>query len=188
MNNYQRHDVEPNPSPLSFKEIDTVYIHKSLNFEQIQRASKTPVEVIEWLNPSYTKNFIPVDKEPVCLFLPKTGVIHFVRAVNQLNESHPPMSKAMPLGDKTNRESFVHHVTKGEFFHKIAIDNECRISDIVYWNNLPNRNLYIDQRLVVWRPKKEEKFFFIADEPTRYKAVLNLNNYYTDNRIKKLYQ
>ncbi|MCG8581424.1 MAG: transglycosylase SLT domain-containing protein [Bacteroidales bacterium] len=188
MNNYHRHDVKPVTAPLSFNEVDTVYIHKSLNFEQIHQASKTPLEVVEWLNPSYTKNFIPVGKEPVCLFLPKKGVIHFVRAVNELKEANPPLSKAMPLGDKSNRESFVHQVEKGEFFHKIAIDNECRISDIVYWNNLPNRNLYIDQRLIVWRPKKVEKFFFIADEPTTYKAVLYLDNYYTDNRIKKLYQ
>ncbi|WP_262326626.1 lytic transglycosylase domain-containing protein [Carboxylicivirga litoralis] len=188
MNNYQRHDVTLNPAPLTFKEVDTVYIHKSLSFEQIHQAAQTPLEVVEWLNPSYTKNYIPVYDEPVCLFLPKKGVIHFVRAVHELEAENPPISKAMPIGDKTDRESFVHQVRKGEFFHKIAIDNECRISDIIYWNNLPNRNLYINQRLIVWRPKKEEKYFFVAHEPTTYKAVLYLNNYYSDNRIKQLYQ
>ncbi|MBK3517915.1 lytic transglycosylase domain-containing protein [Carboxylicivirga marina] len=179
MNNYKRHDVKVNPAPLSFKEVDTVYIHQSLTFEQIHQASQTPLEVIEWLNPSYTKSYIPVTDKAVCVFLPKNGVIHFVRAEKNLKKAMPPVSRSLPVGDKSNRSSFVHVVSKGEFFHKIAIDNECRISDIMHWNNLPNRNLYIDQRLLVWRPVKKEKYFFVTKENHHEKPVLKMPRYYS---------
>lgn len=189
MNNYQKHDISPNPAMLKFDEVDTVYIHKSLTFNQIEKASQTSREIIEWLNPSYKKGYIPVNNQAVCLFLPKKGVIHFVRAQKLLEEATPPLSKALPVGDKNGREKIVHEVSKGEFFHKIAIDNHCRISDIMYWNKLPNRNLYIDQKLIVWRPKKKDGYFFVTEEVFKTnKPVLKVNRLYSDNQIKKLYQ
>jgi membrane-bound lytic murein transglycosylase D len=181
MHNYQRHDVEAKPALLNFNEVDTVYIHKSLTFEQIQEASQTPLEVIEWLNPSYIKNYVPVHNEAVCIFLPKNGVINFVRAEKELNQSLAPVSKALPVGDKSGRELVIHVVSRGEFFHKIAIDNHCRISDIMYWNDLGNRNLYVNQRLRVWKPVQEDKFFFVTQEKLKYKPMLNIDQLYSDN-------
>lgn len=188
MNNYQRHDIVANPAMLKFNEVDTVYIHKSLSFEQIEQASKTPIKIIEWLNPSYTKRYIPVHEAPVCLFLPKKGMIHFVRAIKQLEEADKPITTASPIGDTTGREQVVHVVSKGEFFHKIAINNHCRISDIMHWNNMKNRNLYVDQKLVVWRPKKVNPYFFVATDNHNDKAILNVNAFVSAFPKKKQHQ
>lgn len=181
MNNYQRHDVVATPAPLKFDEVDTVYIHKSLTFEQIKEASQTSMEIIEWLNPSYTQKYIPVNNTAVPVFLPKSGVLKFVRAEKALRNAEAPVSEALPVGDKTGRRLAVHVVSKGEFFHKIAIDNECRISDIIYWNDLPNRNLYVNQRLWVWRPVKRQEYFFVADEKLSVKPRLRVDNGYVVN-------
>ncbi len=185
MNNYQRHEVKANPALIKFDEVDTVYIHKSLTFEQIQKASQTPMEMIEWLNPSYTKNYIPVGEQAVCLFLPKKGVLKFVRAQRLLDEGSVPLSAVLPVGDKSGRRLAIHVVQKGEFFHKIAIDNECRISDIMYWNKLPNRKLYVAQKLQVWRPVEQNPFFFVAEEQLKVKPMLRLGvAYLADNEIR----
>ncbi|WP_439183922.1 transglycosylase SLT domain-containing protein [Carboxylicivirga taeanensis] len=175
MNNYQRHDVSANPPMVKFDEVDTVYIHKSLTFDQIQTAAQVPMEVVEWLNPAYTKKYIPVDGEAVCIFLPKSGVLNFVRAEKSLIGAMAPGSITAPVGDKSGRQHTVHIVRKGEFFHKIAIDNHCRISDIIYWNNLPNRNLYIDQELIVWKPVERSAYFFVTEEARQIKPVLYIN-------------
>lgn len=188
MNNYQRHDIAANPPVLKFNEVDTVYINKSLTFDQIQQASKTSLETIEWLNPSYIRNYIPVGEEPVQLFLPKKGMIHFVRAEKDLQPSKPPMSVKLPIGDKTGRESFVHTVGRGEFFHKIAIDNHCRISDIMHWNNMKSRRLLAYQKLVVWRPKKVVEFFFVTTEKFTDKPQLRVNGLYTNAQTISDYQ
>ncbi|WP_430810763.1 MULTISPECIES: transglycosylase SLT domain-containing protein [unclassified Carboxylicivirga] len=188
MNNYRRHEVEATPPPLHFQEVDTVYIHKSLSFEQIQRASETPLDIIQWLNPAYTRDYIPVSEQPACLFLPKTNILKFVRAEKELNEATPPLSSTPPIGDKTGRQRTVHKVQKGEFFHKIAIDNHCRISDIMLWNNLSSKNLFIDQQLVVWTPYQEEKFFFVTQQAGDDKPMLHIENLYTNNPIDKQYQ
>ncbi len=187
MNNYERHDIAVDAVPVKFDEIDTVYIHKSLNFEQIEEASKIPREVIQWLNPSYTKNYIPVYDEPVCLFLPKKGVIHFIRAEKYLEEAEEQVVN-QEIGSKVGRERIIHVVSKGEFFHKIAIDNHCRISDIMYWNGMKNRNLYIDQKLVIWRPKKEKPFFFIAKDCFREKPVLDTSSFLSNSQNKRPHQ
>ncbi|TRX64595.1 lytic transglycosylase domain-containing protein [Carboxylicivirga sp. M1479] len=183
MNNYEKHDVEKKPAILNFNEVDTVFIHKSLSFDQIAKASKTPIEVVEWLNPSYTKSFIPVNDQAVCVFLPKKGMLHFVRAVNDLSEAQKPTSKIVPVGDVTGKESTVHIVQKGEFFHKIAIDNNCRISDIMHWNNLKSRRLLIDQKLIVWRPKKAPKVFFVTEVIESDKPVIQINQLYSYQQI-----
>ena len=185
MNNYRRHDIKANQAVLKFDEVDTVYIHKSLNFDQIVQASQTPLKVIQWLNPSYTKDYIPVYEEPVCLFLPKKGMIHFIRAEKHMEEARAPVSKAGAIGDKTGREKIIHVVSKGEFFHKIAIDNRCRIDDIMYWNKMENRNLYINQKLVVWRPKTTNPFFFIVTDNHDDRPVLDVSSFLSDNQIRK---
>lgn len=183
MNNYHRHDITPKKPTISFDEVDTVYINKSLSFTQIHKASKVPVDVIEWLNPAYIRNYIPVDNNPVMLFLPKSGIGNFINAEDSLVEELLPVGVSPPVGDKTGREPITHVVKKGEFFHKIAIDNHCRIDDIIYWNNLKSRNLYVNQKLMVWRPVKENRFFFITSEGKSEKLKLHINRLLVDNDI-----
>ncbi|MCU4174586.1 transglycosylase SLT domain-containing protein [Carboxylicivirga sp. N1Y90] len=164
MNNYDRHEVTPNDAPISFNKIDTVVIHKSLSFEQICTASDTDIELIRWLNPAYTKDFVPVESEPVGIFLPKEKVVQFIQNEKLLKEQVAPIAKSKPVGDTSERFKSSHKVQKGEFFHKIAIQYQCRISDVMHWNKLRNRNLLIGQQLVVWKPKFEQRFFFVSDE------------------------
>ncbi len=182
MTNYERHELAAKPLDIKFSDVDTVYIHKSLSFQQISNASKTPVEQIEWLNPSYLKKFIPVASTPVMVFLPKEGALNFAKAEHLLLKSVPPVAQVLPVGDTSNREKIIHIVKKGEFFHKIAIDNQCRISDIMLWNKMKNRNLYIDQKLVVWRPSETLDSFFVTNESMEYKPQLRINQIISDNR------
>lgn len=164
MNNYERHEVYPNKAPISFNNIDTVHIHKSLSFEQISTAADTDIELLRWLNPAYTKDFVPVESESVSIFLPKKNVVQFIQQEKLLKEQVAPISKSKPIGDIAKRTKSSHIVQKGEFFHKIAMLYQCRISDVMHWNKLKNRNLLIGQRLVVWKPKAEQRFFFVHEE------------------------
>ncbi len=134
MNNYERHDIVEKPALITFDQVDTVCITKSLSFQQIISASGTTDALFRWLNPSYTKSFIPVYDKPVCIFLPKANIPAFVRAEKSLKNQEAPLAVANPVGSTEGRVKQYHIVGKGEFFHKIAIDYSCRISDIMFWN------------------------------------------------------
>lgn len=164
MNNYSRHDVEPTPPLITYSEVDTVYTTKPLSFKQISMCSGTSIEVIKWLNPSYKKDYIPFSQDPVMLFLPKKDIMNFIKSEKQMKESKGPLVKVYPIGDITGRVKTTHYVARGEYFHKIALTYRCRISDIMKWNNMHNREIRAGQKLIVWKPEKDERFFFVTEE------------------------
>jgi len=164
MNNYQKHEIEPRGPRLKFDAVDTVFIHKSLTFQQIEKASGVCLDLVRWLNPSYVKDYIPVFDEPVRLFLPKENVTQFIQGEKVLKPALAPQVTVAPVGCTSQREQILYVVKKGEFFHKIAINHSCRISDIMHWNAMRSRHLSIGQSLVIWQPRAENHFFFVTSE------------------------
>ena len=128
------YDIVEKPALITFDQVDTVCITKSLSFQQIISASGTTDALFRWLNPSYTKSFIPVYDKPVCIFLPKANIPAFVRAEKSLKNQEAPLAVANPVGSTEGRVKQYHIVGKGEFFHKIAIDYSCRISVITSYS------------------------------------------------------
>ncbi len=161
MNYAENYDIDDVPSKYSFNEIDTIFIRKTLSFKQIANASGSNVDEIAFLNPTYTKEYIPVDSKPVSVFLPKKNIEAFVKNENQVyGESKEFKSETV----FENREKIIHIVAKGEYFHKIAINYECTIEEIMEWNHLKTKNLHPGQALEIWKEKKDSRFFFIRDE------------------------
>ena len=164
MNNYQKHEIQPKEPRLKFDQVDTVYIHKSLTFQQVESASGVCMDVMRWLNPSFVKDFIPVYDEPVRLFIPKENVTRFIQGEKNLKPALAPQVAVTPIGCTSQRERVLYRVKKGEFFHKIAINHSCRISDIMHWNDMQSRHLSIGQSLVIWQPQPKNHFFFVTSE------------------------
>ncbi len=164
MNNYNRHEVTANPPLLTFNDVDTVYVSKPLTFQQVSKASGTSIDILRWLNPSFSKDFIPANDEPTRIFLPKSNIVNFVKSEKSLEEAGGPVVNIIPIGDTSGRKKVKHIVSKGEYFHKIAIDHYCRISDIMQWNKMKNRDLFIGQQLTVWHPFKDDRYFFVTEE------------------------
>ncbi len=161
MNYAENYDIDEVPAKYSFNEIDTVFIRKALSFKQIAEACGANMDEISFLNPTYTKEFIPVESKPVSVFLPKKNISAFVR-----NESHIYGESKQPavITVLQNKEKITHTVAKGEYFHKIAITYECTIEDIMKWNHLNTKDLHPGQLLEIWKDKDDNRFFFIRDE------------------------
>ena len=119
--------------------------------------------MVKWLNPVFTKDFIPAAILPVRLFLPTSSMSDFIKNEPKLLPATYSGISVVPVGDTRNRRKTECTVKKGEFFHKIAITYRCRISDIVYWNNLKSRNLYPGQKLTVWEFVPDDSFFIIDE-------------------------
>ncbi|MCW3804041.1 lytic transglycosylase domain-containing protein [Plebeiibacterium marinum] len=157
----ENYDIEELPAKYSFHETDTVVIHQTLSFQQIANASGTTIEEVSFLNPTYTKGVIAVKSKPVSIFLPKKSIEQFVKNEPAIYGREQVQNN---VNEPSNLEKVYHYVEKGEYFHKIAINYECTIEDIMKWNSLKTKNLHPGQKLVIWKSKDYNRFFFVRDE------------------------
>jgi membrane-bound lytic murein transglycosylase D len=154
MNHLEEHQIKPRPAGVGFSGTDTLNIHYAASFEQIASHIDVPVETLEKLNPVYRRNFIPNMSEPATLILPKDKVVAFLKKENQIFKSKPMASASGDsnpnLPEDQGKKKLIHTVNKGEYFHKIAMKYQCTIDQIRRWNDLPDNNLQVGQKLEIW--------------------------------------
>ena len=163
MNTYNLYDIEPVKFKYSRSDIDTVYLKKSITFENIGNITGLSLDDIKTLNPMYIKEYIPVTNYQKLIYLPCYLIPRFISEVESIperNQVHKNSNK-----DTSKLIKNIHIVEKGEYCHKIAMKYRCTVEDILNWNNLDNKDLSEGQRLVVYVLPPPNKFFFIAEEP-----------------------
>lgn len=153
MNHYGSYDIKSGVSDFSYDELHTTRINGGISFQQIQELTGITVEELRQLNPSYKMDYIPLGSESVRIVLPENRIeIFHQKQPFFRTEEQPPVPNINTLGDTTNRKKQTHIVAPGEFFHQIAMKYECRIEDLMYWNKMEDKSLYVGQSLVVWKP------------------------------------
>ncbi|WP_075601599.1 lytic transglycosylase domain-containing protein [Saccharicrinis aurantiacus] len=152
---YDTPNLEPN---YVFSDLDTVYVHKKISFDEI--VSRTGIDLVELqqLNPMFTKNIIPNREKPTCLFLPKKYISRFIETGS--NVELKKLKKEYPL---PRTKKIIHTVVKGEYFHKIAIMHRCTIEDILHWNHLKSKDIHPGQRLTIWVPSYNNHFSILKE-------------------------
>ncbi len=153
MNFLDKHELKPEEVEFEYFETDTVEIHYETSFELISKALDIPVKKLQELNPIYRKNVIPNMPEAAVLVLPKDKVLAFLKKEKSIYESRPLVhneKKNDSISDNKNKVKVSHTVKKGEYFHKIAMNYGCTIEEIKKWNNLPDNNLNVGQKLDIW--------------------------------------
>ncbi len=161
MSYFKNYDIENKPAKFGFNQLDTVYIQKSISFEQISTIVGISIDDLSFLNPVFTKETIPVNEDPVRLFIPQDFASTFVQKEPELykyqerNRATQNTYKTIPIE---------HIVQKGEYFHKIAINYHCTVEDIMKWNKLKNKEIHPGQKLIIQVKDNSNKFFFIKEE------------------------
>ena len=154
MNHLKAHQITPGQTTFRHQDTDTLNIHYAASFEKIASEIDLPIETLKNLNPVYRRNFIPNMSQPATLILPKDKVVTFLKNEKQIFKSKPFPNTLMEPVDKNPRDQgkkkLVHVVKKGEYFHKIAMKYNCTIEQIRRWNELPDNNLQVGQKLDIW--------------------------------------
>lgn len=162
MNYYDLHNVVPAQLPYTFDDLDTVYVNKSLSFEQLTRATGVDRETLQTLNPCYIKDYIPYDDTPMLLILPKANVSRYLRNEPRLRPDTEP--DLVGYFGETEEVETVHVVTAGEYLHKIAMQYNTTAEKIMEWNSLTTKDIKIGQKLTIVQFEPRRKFFFIVEE------------------------
>ncbi len=161
MKYYSNYDIKQPQLKYNFNDLDTIFIQQSISFDVISNIVGISKEDLSFLNPIFTKEIIPVNQQAVRLFIPKEYSSTFVKKEPLLYQGENRMQTQNPQSQLTK---VIHIVAKGEYFHKIAIEHECTIDDIMKWNNLNSKEIHPNQQLIIWKKNNPQKYFFIKDE------------------------
>ncbi|MBU2938037.1 LysM peptidoglycan-binding domain-containing protein [Lacinutrix sp. C3R15] len=150
----EEHGFKPVKPEFQYIETDTIHVKQMITLDQVSEATGVQIEALQFLNPSYKLDIIPVVKgENYTLRLPRDVVGKFVNN----EEAFYALAKAefdkreKPLPQFFNSESKTRYtVRSGDYLGKIARKFGVRISQLKQWNGLRSNNLKIGQRLTIY--------------------------------------
>lgn len=153
----KEHGFEEFHPKVPFMETDTVRVKKMITFDQISEALDVDMETLQFFNPSYKLDVVPVVKgENYVLRLPIRDMGTFVANEDTIyaiaEKEMQKVEKPLPELVQANTQ-IRHRVKSGEFLGRIAEKYGVRVSDIKRWNGLRNNNIRAGQRLLIYPGK-----------------------------------
>ena len=157
MNNAAEHNLYPIEPLTTFFEYDTVYVKEEVSFEQISEALEIDMDLLTFLNPRYTRKFIPKSDKPSILYLPQNKVGLFIENEEVVYTYNEPSSDVLAAieneASRIREMTAIHTVRNGEYLGLIAERYHVGVSEIKAWNNLRSNNLNIGQKLTIYTKK-----------------------------------
>jgi membrane-bound lytic murein transglycosylase D len=141
----------------TYKETDTIIVKQMITLDQVSEVTGVEMEELQFLNPSYKLDIIPVIKgENYTLRLPRSVIGPFVNneaqiyayAKAEFDKREKPLPQFFNADSKT-----VYRVRSGDYLGRIARRYGVRVSQIKQWNGLRSNNISIGQRLTIY-PRK----------------------------------
>ena len=133
---------------------DTVYVKQMIALDQVAELTDTKIEVLQYLNPSYKLDIIPVlTHKSYALRLPLAKVGDFIQNETQIYATAKAEFEARekPLPQFFEIDSKIRYSVKsGDYLGKIARNFRVRVSQIKQWNGLRTNDLKIGQRLTIY--------------------------------------
>lgn len=141
MHYYQDHGLVPVYPSYELQLSRTVKIHSAIDFRTIANMADVSVAVIERLNPGYYRQFIPANRGGHYLILPEAAMNRF--------KQNDQLSSTTAIAFNGVRNQTTHLVGSGDTLETLAKRFNCKVSDIQYWNNLTQKQLYFRQEIVI---------------------------------------
>lgn len=161
---YQEHDLVPIYPDSEFQLTERVKVYDQLSFEDIERITGTPMYIIEYLNPSYKRKYIPANYQGSNLVLPQERMSVFKnlyqlpdseRRLFTVGEKIAAPRKSISIPSTTIRLDY--KVEIGDEIEEIASAFRCAPEDIKKWNRLTSSKLRYGQKIIVYIDKATMK-------------------------------
>ncbi|MGB5418244.1 LysM peptidoglycan-binding domain-containing protein, partial [Algibacter sp.] len=153
----EQHGFKRYKPELAYFETDTVRVKHMITLDHVSEATGTPIEELQFLNPSYKLDIIPYIKgENYALRLPRDVVGTFVNNEDKIYAFAKTEfdTREKPIPQFSNAESKTkYRVKSGDYLGKISRLYGVRVSDIKKWNGLRSNDLKIGQNLTIY-PRK----------------------------------
>jgi membrane-bound lytic murein transglycosylase D len=160
---FEDHKLKPDYPELDLQITETIQVYDNHSFYRIAQVTGLPLDIIEALNPSYKKGYIPSSREGNYLTLP-IRVMEAFKAF--IVASRPDSKQFMPVfsgpvyftrpadQEKPSYVRSTYTVLEGETLRSIAGDLKVSVHQIKAWNKLKSNELSVGQELIVFTPEK----------------------------------
>ena len=190
----------------TFLQVDTVTVKKELSFVQISSVLDIPLDELQYLNPCYRKQTIPVTSDaPSILTLPSNKMGAFINneAIIYNPNKNDSLKSEDILSSQTTEVATSYFVKNGEHLSNIAKKYNCTVENIKTWNNIKTNTVKAGSKLTIYvyqkknaekkaiekkpAPPVENKATVIAEKPTN-KTTSGNYKYYTIQKGDSLYK
>lgn len=177
------HGFETAMPQFTYIETDTVQVKQMISLDQVSELTGVKIEELQFLNPSYKLDIIPVVKgKNYTLRLPREDMGKFVNnedsiyafAKAEFNKREKPLPQLFNADTKIR-----YRVKSGDYLGKIARRYGVRVSQIKQWNGLRSNNLRIGQRLTIYPRKPSTKAASKTNSTNTKKVVSSSSKTYT---------
>lgn len=176
MNYYREHNIVPQQSGFPIK-VDTVMIHDDLHLMQVAEVLNIPIDLLRDLNPQYIQDIIPAKGSSYALILPSDYVAKFIdqsekifaykdsiyfNPANILKEPNYTRNVHYKRGKIIAPKGYAaitYRVKEGDNLGLIATWFNCRVNDILEWNNLYSSRIRVGQKLVLLVPATKAGYY-----------------------------
>ena len=150
----EAHGFQVEKNQLPIMATDTIHVKQMITLDQVAELTDTKIEILQYLNPSYKLDIIPVLKnKSYSLRLPLSKVADFVQneaqiyatAKAELEAREKPLPQFFKIDSKIR-----YSVKSGDYLGKIARRFRVRVSQIKQWNGLRTNDLKVGQRLIIY--------------------------------------
>lgn len=160
------HQYQPNLPDVPFLATDTIQTKNLIKLEQVAKITKTDLEFLEFLNPSYKLGIIPFEKDKsYTIRLPYKAVGVFAANEDKIyNFAQQDIAKSkeeLPKYYKTS-DKIKYRVKSGDVLGKIAERYGVRVSELRRWNGKRSNRINIGDKLTIY-PRKAN----YTQSPTR---------------------
>lgn len=162
MQYYHHHDLLPAYPDLDLQMTESIEVKQYISFARIAQITRLPLEVVEKLNPSFKRGYIPETAEGHTLVLPKRvlpALLDYL-TYRELN-GHSLDEEGWELPDEADYLpsafyyfSSIYVVNEGDNLASLAELFNCSVHNLVAWNQLTDPELFPGQELVLYHPKQ----------------------------------
>lgn len=140
----------------TFLTVDTVHIKKQITFEQIASVLDMPIEDLQYMNPSYKKNVVPViPDETSYLTLPAGKIGTFVNNEDKIYNFYKTDTLNSREVLASQEVIKIHTVKNGEHLSTIAKRYGCTVADLKQWNGIRTSTVKPGKKLTVYVYEKK---------------------------------
>lgn len=162
--NYAKeHNLKGSEPRIRYFETDTIHIKRTVSFDQITEVTGIETEILQFLNPEYKIDIIPVVKNRnYSIRLPKKYSDVFLKNEKNIyalaDKDEAKREKPLPRYFEMDKR-IRYRVRNGDYLGKIAYKYGVRVSDIKRWNGMKSNRIRVGQRLRIYpktlrEPKK----------------------------------
>jgi membrane-bound lytic murein transglycosylase D len=142
-NFHEQHNIQPAYPSLDVQDTRVFKVYSSLQLDQLATNIQVDAKMLRYLNPGYLNGRIPANPQGHFLVIPSRSLAAYL-SQHTANLTNPILASSM-----TN-SSYI--VRPGDRIESIAQYFRCSVDDVMEWNGLRERFIFVNQHLTLYVP------------------------------------